>query len=99
MIDKRGLKVTDLATRVGKNRSTIANLIRLLGLPKQVQDWIKEGKLTEGQTRQLLTLPEPKKQTEFAAKIITENWSARDVENYVSNFLHPDKKSKDTFSG
>ncbi|MDZ4725149.1 MAG: ParB/RepB/Spo0J family partition protein [Leptospira sp.] len=99
LIDKRGLKVTDLATRVGKNRSTIANLIRLLGLPKQVQDWIKEGKLTEGQTRPLLSLPEPKKQSEVAAKIISENWSARDVENYVSNFLHPDKKSKDTFSG
>ncbi|TGN20314.1 ParB/RepB/Spo0J family partition protein [Leptospira idonii] len=99
LIDKRGLKVTDLATRVGKNRSTIANLIRLLGLPKPVQDWVKEGKLTEGQTRPLLSLPETKKQIDVAAKVIEENWTAREVENYVSNLLHPDKKSKSQSSG
>ncbi|TGN10968.1 ParB/RepB/Spo0J family partition protein [Leptospira ilyithenensis] len=98
LIEKRSLKVTDLATRVGKNRSTIANLIRLLGLPSQVQDLIKEGKLSEGQTRPLLSLPETKKQIEVANKIITENWTAREVENYVSSILNPDKKQKSSGS-
>jgi ParB family chromosome partitioning protein len=94
LIEKRGLKVTDLAARVGKNRSTVANLIRLLGLPKQIQDWVKEGKISEGQARPLLSLPEPKKQIDVATKIISENWTAREVENYVSNILNPDKKQK-----
>lgn len=94
LIEKRGLKITDLALRVGKNRSTLSNLIRLLALPKQVQDWVKEGKLTEGQVRPLLSLPESKKQVETASKVIAENWTARAVENYVSNLLNPDKKSK-----
>ena len=94
LIEKRGLKITDLAARVGKNRSTIANLIRLLGLPKQVQDWLKEGKITEGQSRPLLSLTDSKKQVDVAAKVIAENWTAREVENYVSNLLNPDKKIK-----
>lgn len=98
LIDKRGLKITDLAARVGKNRSTITNLIRLLGLPKQVQDWIKEGKITEGQARPVCSLPDARKQVEVASKIIAENWTAREVENYVSNILNPDKKSKSEVS-
>ncbi len=92
LIEKRGLKVTDLAARVGKNRSTITNLIRLLGLPKQVQDLIKEGKISEGQARPICSLPDSKKQVEVASKIIAENLTAREVENYVSNILNPDKK-------
>ncbi len=99
LIDKRGLKITDLATRVGKNRSTVANLIRLLGLPKQVQDWIKEGKISEGQSRPLLSLPDPKKQVDVANKVITENWTAREVENYVSNLLNPDKNNRNDSTG
>lgn len=99
IIDKRGLKVTDLATRVGKNRATISNLIRLLSLPKLLQDLVKEGKLSEGQARPLLSIPDPKKQLEVGQKVIAEGWNVREVENYVSNLLHPDKKSKSTSIG
>jgi len=99
IIDKRGLKVTDLATRVGKNRATISNLIRLLALPKPLQDWVKEGKLSEGQARPLLSIPDSKKQFEVGQKVIAEGWNVREVENYVSNLLNPDKKSKSSSVG
>ncbi|MDF3820928.1 ParB/RepB/Spo0J family partition protein [Leptospira sp. 96542] len=94
IIDKRGLKITDLATRVGKNRATISNLIRLLSLPKSIQDLVKEGKMTEGQARPLLSIPDGKKQWDVAQKIILESWNVREVENYVSSYLNPDKKIK-----
>ncbi|MCU0823302.1 MAG: ParB/RepB/Spo0J family partition protein [Leptospira sp.] len=92
IIDKRGLKVTDLATRVGKNRATVSNLLRLLGLPKPIQDLVKEGKLTEGQARPLLSIPDSKKQWEVAQKILLDGWNVREVENFVSSYLNPEKK-------
>ncbi|GBF51341.1 ParB-like protein [Leptospira ryugenii] len=94
IIDKQGLKVTELASKIGKNRSTVSNLVRLLSLPKPVLDWLREGKLSEGQARPLLSLPEAKKQLDVATKIVQEGWTARDVENHVSLILHPDKKIK-----
>lgn len=94
IIEKRGLKVTDLANRLGKNRATISNLIRLLSFPNQIQDWIKEGKLSEGNARPLLSIPDPKKQIEFASKVIQDLMSARDVEQLVAQYLSPEKKQK-----
>lgn len=69
-------------------------MIRLLSLPKLLQDLVKEGKLSEGQARPLLSIPDPKKQLEVGQKVIAEGWNVREVENFVSNLLHPDKKSK-----
>lgn len=77
------LKTTELATRIGKNRSTVANLLRLLQLPSSVQEFVKQGKLTEGQVRPLLSLESTKKMEEVAQKVFKESWSARQVEDYV----------------
>jgi len=58
----------EVARQVGKSRSHVANTIRLLNLPSQVQAWLREGKLTAGHARTLLGLPDP----EAAARVLIE---------------------------
>ena len=59
--ERMGLKVTEIAARIGKNRSTIANLIRLLQLPAAVREMVASKKLSEGQARPLLSIGDKKK--------------------------------------
>jgi ParB family chromosome partitioning protein len=84
-----GQKITELAEKVGKNRATISNLIRLLSLPEPVQNLVRERKLTEGQVRPLLSLVNQKDMLNFANKILSEGWTARRVEEEISNFDNP----------
>lgn len=85
--DTQGLKITELATKLGKNRTTISNLIRLLQLPDSIQDWIREGKLSEGHARPLLSLADKRKMEQIASMIIEKGWSVRQVEDFVGSIL------------
>ncbi len=82
-----GMKISDLAQRLGKNRTTIANLIRLLNFPEKVQSYLRERKITEGQARPVLSIADEKKQIEIIERIIQEGWTARQVEDYVAELL------------
>lgn len=84
LMEKSSLKMGELAQKLGKNRSTIANLVRLLSFPTPILNLLKDGKLKEGQARPLLSLTDPKKQIDLAQRIVEEQWSARMVENHVS---------------
>ena len=75
-----------LAEALGKSRSHIANLLRLLNLPEQVQAWLKEGKLTAGHARALLTAPNA---VELARKVIEKNLSVRETEELVRRLAEP----------
>ncbi|WBU56352.1 ParB/RepB/Spo0J family partition protein [Paracoccus sediminicola] len=66
-----------LAEALGKSRSHIANFLRLLNLPDQVQDWVREEKLSAGHARALITAENP---TALARKIIDKDLSVREVE-------------------
>ncbi|MBI3394600.1 MAG: ParB/RepB/Spo0J family partition protein [Spirochaetia bacterium] len=79
-----GQKPSDLADRVGKDRSTVTNLIRLLKLPPEVQDLIERGLLSAGQARPLLGIGDRKTVLSIAGKIAREGWSARRVEEEVA---------------
>ncbi|MDD5688110.1 MAG: ParB/RepB/Spo0J family partition protein [Elusimicrobia bacterium] len=70
----------DLAKTLGKSRSTVANIIRLLSLPKQIQDAISEGKITEGHARAIASIDDPLKQRLLLEKIIAQQLTVRDVE-------------------
>ncbi|MDX1957772.1 MAG: ParB/RepB/Spo0J family partition protein [Leptospiraceae bacterium] len=94
IIDKLGIKVTELASRVGKNRSTVANLIRLLQLPEGVKDLIVTGKLSEGQARPLLSIGDKRKQEEVANRIVSESMNVREVEDYVARITEGTKPTK-----
>lgn len=73
-----------IAERVGKARSTVANALRLLRLPRPVQELLRAGKLTAGQARPLLALESPKAQIELAERAIAEGLNARRLEQLAT---------------
>ena len=84
-----GSKAADVAKKVGKDRATITNLIRLLKLPEEVLELIEDRKLSGGAARPLLTLGDRKTIVKLAKKIIQEGWSARKVEEEVARMMEP----------
>ncbi len=82
MMEKLELTQDQLAKRVGKSRSYIANTLRLLQLSDIIQNYVLEGKITMGHARSLITLPEKKAEL-LAKRCIDEGLSVRDVENVV----------------
>lgn len=83
-IDQHRCTQEDLAKRLKIDRSTIANLMRLLELPEQIQQWIQGDKVTAGHARALLPLGDEDQQMEFARLIQDEGWSVRETERRVS---------------
>lgn len=81
------------AEKVGRSRSAVTNILRLLNLPEQVQKQIINGMLTMGQAKQLLGLPKPEQMCEVAEAIIANGWSSRMTEEIVRK-LKEGKKLK-----
>lgn len=78
-----GYTQLSVATMVGKDRSTVANVLRILQLPVAVRKLLENGELTAGQARPLLALEEESKITTFARLAVEKGWSAREVEQRV----------------
>ena len=72
----------ELAKRLEMGRSTVANLLRLLKLPQPLQESVREGKLSQGHVRAMLSLPDHEK-IEVADRAQKEDWSVRDTEAFV----------------
>lgn len=81
------------AEKVGRSRSAVTNILRLLNLPEHVQKQIINGVLTMGQAKQLLGLPKPEQMCEVAEAIIANGWSSRMTEEVVRK-LKEGKKLK-----
>jgi len=79
-----GLTQEQIATKVGQDRSTIANTIRLLDLPEEVQGYVSRGTISMGHARSLLALKDQKKQIALSGRIVADDLSVRDVELIVS---------------
>ena len=73
----------DAAKKVGRSRTAVANLLRLLNLPQQIREYVSRETLTMGQVKPLLSLDNEKQQIEVAAAIIEKGWSSRTVEDVV----------------
>jgi ParB family chromosome partitioning protein len=82
--EKFGLSQEEVAVRVGKGRPTVANALRLLKLPEEVQELLREGQLTAGQARPLLALPTAEEQVDLALRAVREGLSARDLERLTA---------------
>jgi ParB family chromosome partitioning protein len=82
LIENHGHTQEDLSGIVGKSRSHIANIIRLLSLPQSIQDMITEGKISSGHARAIMNSAFPE---QLAEKIINENLSVRDAENLAKD--------------
>ena len=83
-IDEHHCTQEDLASRLKIDRSTLANLMRLLELPRRIQDCLGSSEISAGHARALLPLGEEAVQLEFCDRIIRERWSVRDTERNVS---------------
>jgi ParB family transcriptional regulator, chromosome partitioning protein len=77
------LAQAEIARLVGRDRSTVSNLLRLLKLPAEVKQLIQEGKLSEGHARALLTVSDESQQTRLAQEAAEQGWSVREVEARV----------------
>jgi ParB family transcriptional regulator, chromosome partitioning protein len=74
-----------IAERLGVNRSTVTNTLRLLGLPPAVQTLLMEDKISAGHARALLAVTSPDSQTKLAEKVIEKGLSVRNLENLVAS--------------
>lgn len=87
--DDFSLSQEEVGLRVGKNRATIANTLRLLKLAPDVQDLLRSGQLSAGQARPLLALEDAAAQLLAAERAIAEGLSAREIEQWVSSPPEP----------
>ncbi|MFH1121481.1 MAG: ParB/RepB/Spo0J family partition protein [Bacteroidota bacterium] len=85
LIDECELTQDELSQRVGKNRTTISNYIRLLKLPAELQVAIRDSKITMGHARALVTLEDEPTQLAILKNIIAKDLSVREVEEVVRN--------------
>ncbi len=85
LIGEFGISQEEAARRVGKNRSTIANSLRLFGLPKSIQGDVAAGLLSAGHARALLALPNATAQMGLAERIKAKGLSVREVEALVNS--------------
>jgi ParB family chromosome partitioning protein len=83
LIDECSLKQEELAERVGKNRTTVNNYLRLLKLPDSVQSALKSGKITMGHARAIINVVDPQKQEWMLEQMMNHELSVREVETMV----------------
>ena len=94
LIDADGLTQEELATRVGKKRATVANYLRLLKLPAQIQLGLKNRKLSMGHARALLSIEDTELQLALYKQILTDDLSVRDVEQMAREYSTAEPSSK-----
>lgn len=93
LISRFKLKQQEVAEKVGKDRATIANAIRLLTLPETIQQAISEGRITPGHAKALLSVPE-NRQLEVFGEIIKKGMSVREAEKIASSYDEEGKQKK-----
>jgi ParB family chromosome partitioning protein len=91
LIDECTLTQDQVATKVGKNRSTVANFLRLLKLPPMIQAGLRDGVLTSGHARALLAIEDESIQKQVLEEIVAGDLSVREVEKRVRELLKPSK--------
>lgn len=94
LIDECSLKQEEVAGRVSKNRTTVSNFLRLLKLPDNIQLALKEGKITMGHARAIISLDDPLKQQGVFEYMLNHDLSVRDVEGLVRDANGESDKKK-----
>ena len=92
LVDEFQLRQEDIATRVGKDRATVANVLRLLKLPEDVRGTIASGELSMGHARAILGLPGEDDQRQMARDVIAGGLSVRETEALVKRSARPAAK-------
>lgn len=83
LVDEFGLSQQEVAEAVGRDRSTVANTLRLLQLPASVRRLVESGNLTAGHGRALLGTPDSRQMADLARRAVDEQWSVRELEDRI----------------
>lgn len=94
MIDECNLKQDELGERVSKNRSTVTNYLRLLRLPPTIQASIRDGQISMGHAKALISVDDPSKQLYLHKQIINDGLSVRKVEELVRDLQRSSVKKE-----
>lgn len=92
MIKKFGMTQEEVSKSISKSRPYISNSLRLLKLPEYIQELVSEGKLSMGHARALISVEDPKLQSEICSRIVKDGLSVRDVEKLVAQNTRPRRK-------
>ncbi len=92
LMDKLGYTQDQLSKRLGKSRTNVANMLRLLSLPGEVSAMVNDGSLSYGQARTLLSIEEEAKMVDLARKAVEKGLSVRELEKLVSQKKKGEKK-------
>jgi len=93
LIEEIKLTQDELSSKIGKNRSTISNYLRLLKLNPIIQSGIKDGFITMGHGRAMINIENERQQLIIYEKIISKNLSVRDTEKLIQSFRKPNKSN------
>ncbi len=108
LIDNYGMSQEEVAKKLGKGRSTIANWVRVLNLEPRVLEMAKKGKLTEGHCKALLAITDPEKQYDTAIQMLERGETVRQVERKAKSKVSKEEQKRnhilyknieDTFQG
>ena len=92
LINQWGVSQAELALKVGKKRSTIANYLRLLTLPLEIQESVQENKVSMGHAKAILALVDKKQQKLLHSKILSEKLNVREAESQAGKTLKRKRK-------
>ena len=92
LVNEFNLTQSEAAQKVGKNRSTVTNMLRLLNLPEEIQELLKGGYLSTGHARPLLAIPDAERQVAIANNIVEKGLSVRETEKLIQKLAKKNKK-------
>lgn len=84
LLEEHAMTQEEIAEKIGKSRSAIANTLRLLNLPETIRNLVVHGKISAGHARALLAIEDKAKQLEIAEKIVSQQLNVRDIEKLAS---------------
>ncbi|MBI5192845.1 MAG: ParB/RepB/Spo0J family partition protein [Nitrospirae bacterium] len=94
LLNEFNLTQEDVAVRIGKERSTVANYLRLLGLPEKVKEYLSASVLSPGHAKAILSLASAAEQTKFAEHLVSKGASVREAEIWAKDWGVQKKKKK-----
>jgi ParB family transcriptional regulator, chromosome partitioning protein len=94
LVDECNLTQDDVAHKIGKDRTTITNILRLLKLPRDIQESVRKNEITMGHARTLLALEDSEVQHQVWKKVVKNNLSVRRVEKLIKDLAEQSKEKK-----
>ncbi len=86
LISQFNLSHAEVARRIGRDKSTVTNTLRLLGLPERAKEALVNGEISEGHGRAILTLHDPEKRAELVDLVIKNHYSVRQTEEFARSY-------------